>query len=70
MTQSLPSGGKNDFVDAFVEEAIRHPERAEEIKQALRDRLSGGARPRPRLKAVQEVPDQAEAEDLWDNVPI
>ncbi|MEL6644140.1 MAG: hypothetical protein AAFQ79_09410 [Pseudomonadota bacterium] len=59
----------SDDIDRLVEEIARHPERADEIKVALRARLTGDTTDR----ADPPKPARAEQIDLdefWDNVPI
>lgn len=51
-------------IDRLVDEALRHPERAERIKETLRQKMLGAERERPRAAA------NSASYDLWDNVPV
>lgn len=64
----VPEPSVDDIV-ALIEEAVRNPERAEEIKIGLRRKMS---RPSGLARAASASADEAtgEPEDLWDNVPI
>lgn len=59
-----------DDVGTFVDEAIRNPERAEDIKNALRERLAMPGVTRLRHSNRPRDTHAAEAEDFWDNVPV
>jgi hypothetical protein len=53
-------------IDRLVDEALRHPERAERVKSTLRKHVLGSdARVTP-LRPAQS----ASLEDMWDNVPV
>lgn len=70
MSKSFSTAKKSDFVSAYVDEAIRNPERAEDIKKALRARFGrpGELRIAPKTSAAEQ--DAADTDDLWDNVPL
>ena len=58
-----------DDIDRFAEELQRHPERADDLKQALREKI-GISVPVHRLEPKRSPLDSGEPEDFWDNVPI
>lgn len=57
-----------DPIDRFAEEILRHPDRAEDLKRALRDSMGRGAvhRIQPDRRPLAED----EPDELWDNVPV
>lgn len=57
-----------DEIDQFADDLVRHPERASDLKAALRRRIQGAdiVRVAPRHVAL----DTSEPDDLWDNVPV
>lgn len=59
-----------DDIGVYVDEAIRNPERAEDIKAALRQRLEMPSIHRLRRTAERTESAYADAEEFWDNVPV
>ncbi|MCV2871671.1 hypothetical protein OEZ71_05130 [Defluviimonas sp. WL0050] len=62
---------RRDDIDLFVDDLLARPERAEELKRMLRDRLGAPIPPfgrRPHLKVVSETANDPDS--LWDNVPV
>ena len=66
--RAVETSGADD-IDRFAEELQRNPERADDLKQALREKMGLGA-PIHRLEPQRNPLDTGEAEDLWDNVPV
>jgi len=57
-------------IDAIIDDVISHPERAQQLKRALRDQLQRRAPiPARRPHLVSDEPED-DACDLWDNVPV
>lgn len=62
---------RRDDIDLFVEDLLARPERAEELKRALRDRLGAPVPATGRRSHLRVVSDTASDPDsLWDNVPV
>lgn len=62
---------RRDDIDLFVEDLLARPDRAEELKRMLRDRLGAPMTTngrRTHLKVVSETTNDPDS--LWDNVPI
>lgn len=53
-------------IDRLVDEALRHPERAERVKSTLRQHVLGREAKVTPLRQAQAV----SLEDMWDNVPV
>ncbi|SER56830.1 hypothetical protein SAMN04490244_101510 [Tranquillimonas rosea] len=58
---------KTDEIDRLVDTVLTQPERIDEVKAALRRRLSSSAD--LRVASTRPVAT-AEPDDLWDNVPV
>lgn len=59
---------RRDEIDVIVDDILARPDRAEELKRLLRDRLGQPAnvqKARFRVVASNSDPDS-----LWDNVPV
>ncbi len=56
-----------DAIDRFAEELLRHPERACDLKAALRHAIGHGRRRDAGADTGRDVED---VDDLWDNVPV
>lgn len=59
----------SDDIDRLVEEIARHPERADAVKVALRERLSGDTSGRAEPPKTPRE-DHVDLDEFWDNVPI
>jgi hypothetical protein len=66
MSKRLNAAGAIDPVDWFTNEVLRNPERADDLKDRLRRQIGLSASTRSRT----EEPDPADADDLWNNVPV
>lgn len=55
---------ENDPINWFAKEILRNPERLDDLKSQLMNRLDG------RRTRATVVPDTNDPEDLWDNVPV
>lgn len=53
-------------LDDLIDEAVRHPDRAERIKETLRQRVLGVSRP----GVAAETASEDASFDLWDNLPV
>jgi hypothetical protein len=65
MPKSPNTAQATDAVDWFAQQILRHPERADDLKQGLRQQIgleTGSASP--------EAVDLSDPEDFWDNVPV
>ncbi|MGB3316316.1 MAG: hypothetical protein WBB85_18095 [Albidovulum sp.] len=62
---------RHDDIDVFVEDLLARPDRAEELKRMLRDRLGAPLSTPARRAHLKVVVDTASDPDsLWDNVPV
>ncbi len=62
---------RHDDIDVFVEDLLARPDRAEELKRMLRDRLGAPlekSERRAHLRVVRET--ASDPDSLWDNVPV
>ena len=64
----MPINRTRDDIDVIVDRILARPDRADELKSALRDRmrnrkLHSGDRAKATVKSI-------EAEAFWDNVPV
>lgn len=60
-----------DDIGALLDEMLEDPARAALLKARIRERLAGAQPSRPPVSHGQaETEAEAEAEDLWDNVPL
>jgi hypothetical protein len=66
MSNRLNAAGAIDPVDWFTTEVLRNPERADDLKDSLRRQIGLAASEWSRA----EEPDPADADDLWNNVPV
>lgn len=57
-----------DPVDVFAQQILRHPERADDLKNGFRQRI--GLTTKARGSETRTAVDTSDAEDLWDNVPV
>lgn len=55
-------------INRFAENLTRHPEQADALKSALREKITQGNVHRIARKAA--IMDANEPDDLWDNVPV
>jgi plasmid stabilization system protein ParE len=55
-----------DEFDRIVDELLRDPSQAEDIKDRLRTHL----RAEPRRQAREVAAEPAEPDDLWENLPV
>ena len=54
-------------IDRLIDEALRHPDRAERIKESLRQKVLGTDTGR---RAAPVEARESASVDLWDNVPV
>lgn len=54
-----------DAIDRFADEIVRHPERADRLKAALRNEMRG----KP-MTPAGPASDPGDPEDYWNNVPV
>ena len=66
MTSDLRTHARARDIDRLVDEAVRHPERAERVKATLKQKMLGAERE----VAGSNAATQAASCDLWDNVPV
>ena len=62
---------RRDDIDAFVDDLLAMPDRAEELKRMLRDRLGAPmstTERRAHLRVVHHT--ESDPDSLWDNVPV
>ncbi|MDW4549955.1 hypothetical protein R5H32_11375 [Defluviimonas sp. D31] len=59
---------RRDEIDLIVDDILAKPERAEELKRLLRDRL--GAPAEIRQSRLRVVVSNDDPDSLWDNMPI
>jgi hypothetical protein len=64
----MPINRTRDDIDMIVDRILARPDRADELKSALRDRIHNRA-PRSGDRAMMTV-TSVEAEAFWDNVPV
>ena len=66
-TATRPRG---DSVDRLIDDVLREPSRAEDVKRALRRRMAEPTPARsPAMAHLRPGPDGDE-DDLWENLPI
>ena len=63
LDKTAKSAWSHDPVDRFATEILRHPERADALKDRFRREIRGSSDQR-------EPEFDADLEDLWDNVPV
>lgn len=70
MKQAMRQANREDDVDTMVDSLLADPNRADDIKSMLRQRLAeDGVVPlRSVPKAVSAISD--DLDDMWDNVPV
>lgn len=66
MGTALKTFAWQDDVDRLVDTLLAEPDRADDIKNLLRNRL--GVERVVHLKAVRSVSE--DLDDMWDNVPV
>jgi hypothetical protein len=59
---------RRDDIDMIVDDILARPERAEELKRILRDRL--GTPANSRKAQFKVVVSNDDPDSLWDNVPV
>lgn len=61
-----------DDIDVIVDRILSNPDRADELKTALRQSLRGTAHRRVAARSPSRIGESArhESESFWDNVPV
>lgn len=61
---------RRDEIDVIVDDLLASPERAEELKVRLRDRLGAQGWESGRFARLRVVSNADDPDSLWDNVPV
>ncbi|MGB3177927.1 MAG: hypothetical protein WBC68_16605 [Albidovulum sp.] len=61
---------RRDEIDMIVDDILASPERVEEWKARLRDRLDSSSKPTRPATTLKIVHSAEDPESLWDNLPV